>query len=600
MRNAGRALAQATHRSRRPRGPRYIDPGDARGYPQRLSAGEGVTVGFTQGAGRRGDGRRLRHRPRDGGGARARRRARGGRRPRRGRDGGGRGSDPVARRRRARGAHRCHRPRVGPGARRARLRRVRPGPRALQQRGSRALGRARDGDTPGLAVGTRREPLGCRPRARGVPAAHDRAEGARPRGQHGVHGRARRDARARHLQHVEVRGRRPLGDAREGPQIPPDRRFRAVSDGRLHQDPRERAEPPRAPLERSPLPDRAGRADGPVARARDSGRDGSPGDLPERALRDHPRRGARAPSPAIRADGAGDPPAEALTTIPARWVQTPADLGRAAERLAGSAELGLDVLLERYLGARLPPSRQKDDWSARPLTAAQLEYAAADVTHLLELKVRLVAELERCGRLAWVEEECAALAAQAVAERVEDPLAFARLRGARELSPRGLAVLRELYELRERLARAYDRPPFKILSEETLVRLAGAAPGDPQALAQVSGCTPKVIARWGDAILETVARSLARPDDELPRIEPRPRPRIPAAVERRLERLKQWRGEAAPRFGLEPGLLLPNRLITAIALAGPRDVGDLVRVDGVRRWRAETFGGEIVAALGPA
>jgi len=271
-----------------------------------------------------------------------------------------------------------------------------------------------------------------------------------------------------------------------------------------------------------------------------------------------------------------------------------------AARFLGAPALGLDVLLERYLGARLPPSRQKDDWSARPLTAAQLEYAAADVTHLLELKVRLVAELERCGRLAWVEEECAALAAQPVAERVEDPLAFARLRGARELSPRGLAVLRELYELRERLARAHDRPPFKILSEETLVRLAGAAPGDPQALAQVSGCTPKVIARWGDAILETVARSLARPDDELPRIEPRPRPRIPAAVERRLERLKQWRGEAAPRFGLEPGLLLPNRLITAIALAGPRDVGDLVRVDGVRRWRAETFGGEIVAALGPA
>src|SRR5439155_988397 len=126
-----------------------------------------------------------------------------------------------------------------------------------------------------------------------------------------------------------------LGDAREGPQVLPDRRFRAVSDGRLHQDPRERAEPPRAPSERSPLPGRAGRADGPVARARDGSRDGSPGDLPERALRDHPRRGARTPSPAIRADGAGDPPAEALTTIPARWVQTPADLGRGLDPARG-------------------------------------------------------------------------------------------------------------------------------------------------------------------------------------------------------------------------------------------------------------------------
>jgi len=271
-----------------------------------------------------------------------------------------------------------------------------------------------------------------------------------------------------------------------------------------------------------------------------------------------------------------------------------------AARFLGAPALGLDVLLDRYLGARLPPSRQKDDWSVRPLTAAQLDYAAADVVHLLPLKSRLVDELKRSGRLAWVDEECATLAAQPVAERVEDPHAFARLKGARELPPRGLAVARELYALRERLARAHDRPPFKILSEETLVRLAGAAPGDREALAQVSGCTPKVIARWGDAILEAVARALVRPADELPRIEPRPRPRIAAAAERRIERLKQWRGPAAPRFGLEPGLLLPNRLITAIALAGPRDLGELARVDSVRRWRVETFGDEIVAALGPA
>lgn len=271
-----------------------------------------------------------------------------------------------------------------------------------------------------------------------------------------------------------------------------------------------------------------------------------------------------------------------------------------AARFLGEPALGLDVLLERYLGVQLPPSRQRDDWSARPLSEAQLHYAAADVFHLVELKGRLTEELRRAGRLAWVEEECAALAAQPVAERAQDPNAFAALKGARDLPPRGLGILRELHELRERLARAAARPPFKILQEETLVRLAQAVPADRDALGRVQGCTARVIARWGDAILEAVARGQALPDEELPRLERRPRPRVPEVVQRRIEALRRWRAEAAPRFGLEPGLLLPNRLIGVIAEAGPGDPGALASVDGVRRWRAHTFGAEMLAALASA
>jgi ribonuclease D len=271
-----------------------------------------------------------------------------------------------------------------------------------------------------------------------------------------------------------------------------------------------------------------------------------------------------------------------------------------AARFLGEPALGLDVLLTRYLGVELPPSRQRDDWSARPLSAAQLHYAAADVYHLVELKIRLTDELRRVGRLAWVEEECAALASQPVSERPADPNAFAALKGARDLPLRGLGILRELCELREQLARAADRPPFKILQEETLVRLAQAAPGDRAALSAVSGCTARVIARWGDAILDAVARAQALPEEDLPRLERRPRPRISAATQRRIETLRQWRIEAAPRLGLAPGLLLPNRLIGVIAGASPTSVGELASVDGVRRWRADAFGVELLAALASA
>jgi ribonuclease D len=268
-----------------------------------------------------------------------------------------------------------------------------------------------------------------------------------------------------------------------------------------------------------------------------------------------------------------------------------------AARFLGAPALGLDVLLTTYLAVDLPPSRQKDDWSERPLSESQLRYAVGDVEFLLPLKARLVEELTRIGRLAWVEEECAALAAQPVVERATDPVAYAGLKGARDLNGRGLAVLRELYELRDTLARRLDRPPFKVFNDDALVRLAMALPVDREQLALVAGMTPRVIARWGDDLLAAVARGLAVPEDELPVLERRSRPNVPAVVRRRIESLRVWRAEATPRFALEPGVLLPNRLIGTVAEAGPRDLEELARVEGFRRWRVEAFGTEVLAAL---
>jgi ribonuclease D len=268
-----------------------------------------------------------------------------------------------------------------------------------------------------------------------------------------------------------------------------------------------------------------------------------------------------------------------------------------AARFLGGKALGLDVLLESYLGVTLPPSRQKDDWSMRPLDAAQLAYAASDVQHLFALKARLIEELERAGRLAWVQEECAALAAQPAPERAVDPDAYVGVKGARELPPRGLAVLRELWAAREQLARAADRPPFKVVGEDTLLKMAQALPRDAATLGTIPGVTPRVLGRWGGALLGAVARGLALADDELPMLPRRPRPVIPGAMSRRIDKLRRWRTGATERIGLEPGVLLPNRLITAIAAAAPRTLDELAGVDGVRRWRVDTFGAEVIAAL---
>jgi ribonuclease D len=268
-----------------------------------------------------------------------------------------------------------------------------------------------------------------------------------------------------------------------------------------------------------------------------------------------------------------------------------------AARFLGGKALGLDVLLQTYLGVVLPPSRQKDDWSRRPLDEAQLAYAAADVQHLFALRARLTEALVEAGRLAWVEEECAALAAQPAPERAVDPDAWLGVKGARDLPPRGRAVLRELWFTREQLARAADRPPFKVLAEDALLRIAQALPRDATTLGAIAGVTPRVVGRWGLPLLAAVERGMAVEEADIPAVPRHPRPVIPGAMSRRIDTLRRWRAGIVERFGLEPGVLLPNRLITAIAAAAPRTLDELAAIEGVRRWRVETLGRELLAAL---
>jgi ribonuclease D len=268
-----------------------------------------------------------------------------------------------------------------------------------------------------------------------------------------------------------------------------------------------------------------------------------------------------------------------------------------AARFLGASELGLDGLLKRYLDVDPVPSRQKDDWSRRPLTAAQELYALHDVAHLIALRARLLEELTAIGRARWVADECEALAVQAVADKVADPDAWLGWKGARLLDARSWALLRELHHGREALAVALDRPPFMIVGNESLVALAARPPRTPEDIAAVPGCSPAVVRRAGPMILDAVRRGLAVPDDALPRPRSTPRPRVPGVVRRRSEALRAWRAKAAVGLGLEPGVLLPQRVIDRLATEAPGDAAALAAVEGVRRWRVEQFGDELLKAL---
>jgi ribonuclease D len=271
-----------------------------------------------------------------------------------------------------------------------------------------------------------------------------------------------------------------------------------------------------------------------------------------------------------------------------------------AARLVGVRELGLDRLLERYLGVTAPQSQQKADWARRPLTHAQEIYAAEDVRHLIPLQARLVAEVAALGRERWLLEECEALAGAPLAERPADENGYRRLRGASRLDPVGLGVLRALYDQREAWARAERRPPFKVLSPETLVALATARPRTRAELNGIHGLTPRLQERYGEGIVEAVARGLATPVPAVARGGRPHRPVVPPVVQKRGEALKRWRTAAAERTGLDPGVLLPQRLIDVLAADPPPSPAALAAAPGFRRWRTDAFGAEILAVLGGA
>jgi ribonuclease D len=173
----------------------------------------------------------------------------------------------------------------------------------------------------------------------------------------------------------------------------------------------------------------------------------------------------------------------------------------AAARRLGRAGLGLSALVESHFGVRLSKANQRSDWGRRPLTREQIAYAALDTHFLLPLRDLLAGELEAQGKLDEAQREFERIAAVEPRERVFDPDAWRRLKGARELDAAGRKVLAALWVAREEAARSSDRPPFKVIAEATMLDIARRRPRGAAELERLPGVTPSVMRRLGGAIL---------------------------------------------------------------------------------------------------
>lgn len=270
---------------------------------------------------------------------------------------------------------------------------------------------------------------------------------------------------------------------------------------------------------------------------------------------------------------------------------------RIAAQFLNEPGIGLAALLEKFFSIRLDKQFQRADWSLRPLTGPMLRYAATDTAHLPALRDVLRQRLVEKDRLNWVEEECELLTRVRWPEPELPDVQALSAKGTSTFSPRALAIFRELYIWRARLAEAFDRAAFRIVGNESLLAMAEHPPEDVAALSRVRGVGQDLVAKQGAELLAAVRRGQSLPESELPRRTRPPRHRPDPAFESRLERLKNLRVQLAARFELAPGLLCPNWLLEAVARTAPQTADQLGQITGIRRWQNQQFGQQLVDAI---
>lgn len=271
---------------------------------------------------------------------------------------------------------------------------------------------------------------------------------------------------------------------------------------------------------------------------------------------------------------------------------------RVAAQLLGIKAFGLAALLEAHFGVKLDKKHQRADWSMRPLTPDMLDYAAQDTIHLLGLRDELHRQLEKKGRLSWAKEEFARL--EHVRWPAEDAAnGFLKVKGARDLTRRELAVFRELVQWRDAAALRLDRATFRVVSNEVLLEAAKAHPASKESLGNIKGMPRGILERSHADILAAIDRGLSVPEAELPRFPKAPRWDRDPDFDAKVGALKAVRDAAATRLGLDPGVLCSRDRMESVARLLPSAPEQILGIPEFRRWQVDELGADFVKALEP-
>ena len=263
-----------------------------------------------------------------------------------------------------------------------------------------------------------------------------------------------------------------------------------------------------------------------------------------------------------------------------------------AARILGRKVVGLGSILGSEFGVKQDKRYQRANWGTRPLPPEQLHYAMLDTRYLIPLRERLADQLQQAGVWNLAQEDFRRLCG-IENHALEEEESWWKVPHANELTPQQAAVLHELLEYRDQVARGMDRPRFKVIGTDTLHAIARHCPGRLDDLRGLPGMTPPQMRRHGRALLQAVQRGLDG--------EPLYPPRAVRPDERyllRLDALRNWRKETARELGVESDVVLPRDLMVQLAELDMRQPEALAQVLRGAPWRLERFGAQLARILG--
>ena len=265
----------------------------------------------------------------------------------------------------------------------------------------------------------------------------------------------------------------------------------------------------------------------------------------------------------------------------------------AAARVCGIQRIGLGNMLEDLLGVRHSKKHQKYDWARRPLPESVRRYAQVDTRYLLPLGDALRERLRSLGRLEEAREYIADVTRFEVKSEAFDPEGFWSLARPNSLNPQATAVLRELYILRDALAKSLDHPPQRLIPNKALLQVVRRRPRSVKQLYDIRGLPAWLVRQSGDEIIEALRHGLSsRLPIKRPKLEA-----IPPAISERYAALHSWRRETASARGVESDVIISRGTLWEIARRKPASAEDLRDIPGLGPWRRATYGSALVAIV---